>query len=259
MATPATSRDPMALAPARPGLLSGHMRFLSAFVERQHGVDPRDIGLVLGPTLGVTGVLSGFAAGHLIDHCFHRWRTLKVNLCLGAWRALLLFGTVGLFLRSLTWLCLACVLTEGGDDAATPNAPGPEPAVLGAVQETAGAARLGGVTWQLQETETEKDSADKKESPATNDANNMMLMVTSFLFLMIIVGCGVFFLSWRDSQGGAKKSGGSDERRKSADSEASHRGKKTLRPSKLEPPGEADHSGSKSGRMPSVVLEGRGT
>lgn len=73
----------MSLGPAVAGLLSGHMRFLSAFVERQHGVDPRDIGLVLGPTLGVTGVLSGFAAGHLIDHCFNKWRTLKVNLCLG--------------------------------------------------------------------------------------------------------------------------------------------------------------------------------
>lgn len=62
-------------------------------------------------------------------------------------RALLLFGTVGLFLRSLTWLCLSCVLTDVSDDVATPNARGPEPAVLGAVQETAGAVATGG--WQV--------------------------------------------------------------------------------------------------------------
>ena len=59
------------------------MRFLSAFVERQHHRAPRDIGLVLGPVLGACGVLSGFAAGHLVDRCYRRWRTLRVNLPLG--------------------------------------------------------------------------------------------------------------------------------------------------------------------------------
>ena len=59
------------------------MRFLSAFVERQHHRAPRDIGLALGPVLGVCGVLSGFGAGHLVDRCYRKWRTLRVNLPLG--------------------------------------------------------------------------------------------------------------------------------------------------------------------------------
>ena len=38
------------------GLLSGQGRFLSSFVERRHGVEPAQIGLVMGPVLGVTGL-----------------------------------------------------------------------------------------------------------------------------------------------------------------------------------------------------------
>ena len=68
---------------ASPGLLSGQGRFLSAFVERQHGTQPAEIGLVLGPVLGITGVLSGFAAGHLIDYCYRTCGRLHVNLPLG--------------------------------------------------------------------------------------------------------------------------------------------------------------------------------
>lgn len=67
----------------KPGLLSGQGRFLSAFVERQHGTQPAELGLVLGPVLGITGVLSGFAAGHLIDYCYRTCGTLHVNLPLG--------------------------------------------------------------------------------------------------------------------------------------------------------------------------------
>ena len=68
------------------------MRFLSAFVERQHHRAPRDIGLVLGPVLGSCGVLSGFAAGHLVDRCYRRWRTLRVNLPLGMGKILKIMG-----------------------------------------------------------------------------------------------------------------------------------------------------------------------
>lgn len=77
----------------------------------------------------------------------------------------------------------------------------------------------------------------------------MIIMVGAFVSLMLIVGCGVFFLSWRDS-GGAKKSAGTEERRKSADSGEATRAKKTLRPSKLEPPNDSQATGggeSKSG------------
>eukprot|EP00439_Symbiodinium_sp_Y106_P084309 s481_g25.t1 len=62
------------------GMLSGQGRFLSAFTERRHGVEAAQIGLVMGPVLGVTGVVSSFVIGHLVDRVFRRRGDLRVNL-----------------------------------------------------------------------------------------------------------------------------------------------------------------------------------
>jgi len=62
------------------GLLSGQGRFLSSFVERRHEVEPARIGLVMGPILGVTGVVSSFLLGHVLDHSFKRSGDIRVNL-----------------------------------------------------------------------------------------------------------------------------------------------------------------------------------
>ena len=62
------------------GMLSGQGRFLSAFTERRHGVEAAQIGLVMGPVLGVTGVVSSFVIGHLVDRVFRRHGDIRVNL-----------------------------------------------------------------------------------------------------------------------------------------------------------------------------------
>lgn len=73
---------PLLLSAFLTGILSGQGRFLSAYVERRHRVPPSRIGLVLGPVLGTSGVLSGFLVGHGIDRC-HQRHGLTVNLPLG--------------------------------------------------------------------------------------------------------------------------------------------------------------------------------
>ncbi|CAE7035063.1 cpaT [Symbiodinium natans] len=62
------------------GMLSGQGRFLSAFAERRHNVEAAGVGLVMGPVLGITGVMSSFIVGHLIDRVFRRSGDLRVNL-----------------------------------------------------------------------------------------------------------------------------------------------------------------------------------
>jgi len=66
------------------GLCSGQGRFLSALAERKHGVEPERIGLVMGPILGLTGVLAAWLGGHFVDHCFAKTGDARVNLWLAA-------------------------------------------------------------------------------------------------------------------------------------------------------------------------------
>eukprot|EP00931_Biecheleriopsis_adriatica_P117663 TRINITY_DN93164_c0_g1_i1.p1 TRINITY_DN93164_c0_g1~~TRINITY_DN93164_c0_g1_i1.p1 ORF type:complete len:501 (+),score=105.36 TRINITY_DN93164_c0_g1_i1:124-1626(+) len=71
------------------GLLSGQGRFLSPLVQRKYGVEPAQIGLVMGPILGVTGLLGNFFGSHLVDHCYHKFHDARINLWLAAFSDLL--------------------------------------------------------------------------------------------------------------------------------------------------------------------------
>ena len=88
------------------GMLSGQGRFLSAFVERRHRVEPVEIGLVMGPVLGVTGVVSSFIVGHLVDRAFRRRADLRVNLWLASFGDVMamLFGIAAIAAPSFALL-----------------------------------------------------------------------------------------------------------------------------------------------------------